>query len=209
MVVWTKKEIELFEILKTPNTIQEFLNSTPYDAVDQETNRSPRYVIKEKRANCFEGALLAAAVMEYYGHQPRIIDMSAHNDDDHLIMVYQICGHWGAIAKSNTTTLRGREPVYDTPKDLIMSYFDFYFNVNGDKTLRGYTRPVNLNKFNKYNWRVTSGNLDLTVGNILTKMKHNEILTPEMALRLNKADSEILAASLLGSNPEGLYKLNR
>jgi len=207
MGVWTNPEIELFEKFKMPEAIQEFLNDMPYDAVDQETNRSPRYVIREKRANCFEGALLAAAIMEYHGHEPRIIDMTAHNDDDHLIMVYRTRGHWGAIAKSNTTTLRGREPVYDTPKELVMSYFDFYFNVAGDKTLRGYTWPVNLKKFNKYNWRTTSDNLDLTVAKELNSIKHNDILTPEMILHLNKADKEILAASLLGSIPDGLYKL--
>jgi len=207
MNVWNESEIELFNRFNTPNAIQEFLNSIPYDAVDQETNKSPRYVIKENRANCFEGALFAAAVMEYHGHEPRIIDMTAHNDDDHLIMVYRMRGHWGAIAKSNTTTLRGREPVYDNPKELVMSYFDFYFNVAGDKTLRGYTWPVNLNKFNRYNWRTTSDNLDLTIGKELINMKHNDIMTLEMISNLNKADKELLAASLLGSIPEGLYKI--
>ena len=57
-----------------------------------------------------------------------IVDMKAFNDDDHVIAVFKEDGHWGAVAKSNFTSLRYREPVYRSLRELVMSYFDFYFN---------------------------------------------------------------------------------
>lgn len=209
--MWNDSEIDLFKRLDTPNAIQEFISTASYDDIDLDTNKSPRYSIQENRFNCFEGGLVTAAVMEYYGYKPLIIDMIAENDDDHIIMVYKhkIFDRWGAIAKSNTTTLRGREPVYNTPRELVMSYFDLYFNVAGDKTLRAYSRPINLEDFNKYEWRTTANNLDDTLSNDLNRSKYRyfDILTKEMIANLSKANPEVLRASLLGSKPDGLYKL--
>jgi hypothetical protein len=200
---WNIKESILLQKLKNPESIQEFLDSMPYDAIDHETNKSPRYSIKEFRANCFEGALIAAAVMEYHGYKPLIIDMAGTNADDHVIMIYKMHGRWGSIAKSNTATLRSREPVYHNLRELVMSYFDFYVNLKGDKLLRGYTRPIDLRRFDSLNWRTTEENLDITIGNTLTDTRHTNILKKGNEKYLNKAEPIVIAATMLGSNPDG------
>lgn len=205
MDVWTNEEKRILEKLKDPKSIKNFLDGIPYDAIG-ETNRSPRFVLKEKRANCFEGALLAAAAFEYHGGKPLVVDMIAVNDDDHVIAVYKMFNRWGSISKSNTTTMGSREPVYKSIRELVMSYFDVYLNVLGEKTLRKYTSAVNLNIFNKYNWRASEDELDSTVGEGLTVLKHYDILNDEMRNNLDLAHPLLLSAVLLGADSDGLYK---
>jgi len=165
-------------------------------------------VIKRKKAHCFEGALFAAAALRYLGFEPLVVDMMAVNDDDHVIAVFRQHGCWGAVAKSNFTTLRYREPVYQTIRELVMSYFDFYFNTLGDKSLRSYSRPVNLSIFDKYEWMTTDGDLEF-IGDYLTRIKHYKILTPAMTRSLRMADKHVMKAALHGSVPEGLFKPKR
>ncbi len=131
---WTKEELKFLDQLNTPLKIQQYLDSISYNAT-HETN-SPRWVMRKKRAHCVEGALFAAACLENQDFRPMVVDMRAENDDDHVIAVYNIDGCWGAIAKSNFTVIRQREPVYKSVRELVMSYFDFYFNSLGEKTLR-------------------------------------------------------------------------
>ena len=126
---------------RTPSEIQQFLNKLKYRI--EGGARSPLIVEKTRLANCFDGAVYAAAALETLGHPPLIVDLVAKNDDDHVIAVYR-CGGWGAVAKSNTTLLRSRAPVYRSLRELVMSYFDSYFNTHGHKSLRSYSAPVNL-----------------------------------------------------------------
>ena len=72
--------------------------------------------------------------------------------DDHITGSYKREGHWGALAKSNYTGLRFREPVYRTLRELVMSYFEQYHNVAREKTLRGYTLPLNLKTLDRISW---------------------------------------------------------
>ncbi|MBU2584417.1 MAG: hypothetical protein KKH32_03710 [Bacteroidetes bacterium] len=197
------KEIQLFKKFKIPMDIQLFLNKLPYNP--EYITKSPRRVLIDKTANCFEGALFAAAALRNLGYPPLIVDLMAHNDDDHVIAVYKKNGHWGAIAKSNFTTLRFRESVYRTIRELIISYFDFYFNTIGDKSLRSYSRPINLSRFDKFNWMTTDEDIDF-IGDYLFKVKHINILTPQMTRNLSKADKDVLKAGMLGSVKEGLFK---
>lgn len=199
----SNKANQLFKKFKTPMDIQLFLNRLPYNP--EYITKSPLRVIIEKTANCFEGALFAAAALRYFGYPPLIVDLMAHNDDDHVIAVYKKNRHWGAVAKSNFTTLRFREPAYRTIRELIMSYFDFYFNTIGDKSLRSYSRPVNLSKFDKHNWMTTDEDLEF-IGDYLFKVKHIKILTPQMTQILSKADKDVLKAGMLGSVKEGLFR---
>ncbi|MBU2446068.1 MAG: hypothetical protein KJ666_10955 [Bacteroidetes bacterium] len=197
------KEIQLFKKFKIPMDIQLFLNKLPYNP--EYITKSPRRVLIDKTANCFEGALFAAAALRNLGYPPLIVDLMAHNDDDHVIAVYKKNGHWGAIAKSNFTTLRFRESVYRTIRELIISYFDFYFNTIGDKSLRSYSRPINLSRFDKFNWMTTDEDIEF-IGDYLFKVKHINILTPQMTRNLSKADKDVLKAGMLGSVKEGLFK---
>ncbi len=200
---WTKDEIKFLKTLNNPDKIQGFLDSIDYNPVYE--CRSPRWVIKKRSAHCFEGALFAAAAMQFNGYTPLIVDMKAFNDDDHVIAVFKDNGHWGAIAKSNFTSLRFREPVYRTIRELIMSYFDFFFNTAGDKSLRSYSLPLNLTQYNTGNWATTDDDLEF-IGDKLESMHHYPIVNKEMIKHLSKASDTVLKAGLMGSNAEGLFK---
>ncbi|OFX53864.1 MAG: hypothetical protein A2046_03135 [Bacteroidetes bacterium GWA2_30_7] len=196
------KEIEILKKINTPYKIQEFLDNSEYNSTYE--TRSPKYVLNNKRAHCMEGAMFAAFCLENLGFPPLILDMLAFNDDDHVIALYKINGFWGAIAKSNFTTLRFREPVYKSLRELTMSYFDFYFNTIGDKSLRAYSLPYNLNKHNKLNWRTTDNDLE-EIGNNLNKIKHISIINQEQINNLEVAGDYLLNASMIGANVAGLY----
>jgi hypothetical protein len=200
---WTKEETEFLKTLSSPDNIQSFLDSLSYNPSYE--CRSPRWVIKKKTAHCFEGALFAAAALQHLGYPPLIVDMKAENDDDHVIAVYKFRKLWGSIAKSNFTTLRSREPVYRTLRELVMSYFDFYFNLAGDKSLRSYSLPLNLNIYHSKNWSTTDQDLEY-IGDRLEQLRHFPVIKKEMITQLNKASDILLKAGLLGADEKGLYK---
>ena len=200
---WTKSEIRFLDRLDEPYKIQDFLNSLPYDA--DERNSSPRFVIREKKAHCFEGGIFAAAALRYIGYKPLVLDLRAVNDDDHVIAVFKKREHWGAIAKSNFTTIEFREPVYRTLRELAMSYFDFYFNTSGELTLREYSVPLDLSRYDSLNWMTTDEELDF-IGIDLDSVRHYMLITKTMEKNLHKVPKKLLTGSLLGSNKRGLYK---
>src|SRR5947207_8892843 len=145
-----KDEIRLLRKLSTPEKIQKYLDDLPYNKEKGgETCYSPRLVIRHETAHCFEGALFAAAALRVGGQPPLILDLESVRDDDHVIAVYRTNGFWGAIGKSNYAGLRFRSPVYRTLRELALSYFEHYYNLKGEKTLRAYSRPVNLSRFDR------------------------------------------------------------
>ncbi len=200
---FTKEKISFPKSFKRPYDIQAYLNRIKYNP--ESVTSSPKIVLERGSANCFEGALFAAAALRTIGYKPLIVDMIAENDDDHVIAIYKQNGHFGAVAKSNTTVLKFREPVYCTLRELVMSYFDFYFNTIGEKSLRSYSNPVDLSKFDKHNWTATSEDLEF-IGDYLYKVKHHKILTGSMIRSLSIADSELINICFMGSVPEGLFK---
>ena len=200
---WDKEEIRLLNSLKDPDSIQAFLDTLDYNP--EYECRSPRWVIKRRKAHCFEGALFAAAALQHIGYKPLIVDMLAVNDDDHVIAVFREDDHWGAVAKSNFTTLRFREPIYRSVRELIMSYFDFFFNVDGFKSLRSYSLPLNLTIFDNMNWRTTDEDLEY-IGDKLESLKHFPVIDKKMEYRLSKASETVLKAGLMGARAEGLFK---
>jgi hypothetical protein len=121
-----------------------------------------------------------------------------------VIAVYKKDKYWGAIAKSNFTTLRFREPVYRSMRELAMSFYDFYFNVLGDLSLRSYSAPLDLTKFDKREWTTTDEDLEF-IGDKLEKLRHFPVIPDSIIPELNKVDSKLLEASLLGANEAGLY----
>ncbi len=200
---WTKDEIRILKTLNNPDKIQGFLDSIEYNPNYE--CRSPRWVIKKRSAHCFEGALFAASAMQFIGYKPLIVDMKAYNDDDHVIAVFKDRGHWGAIAKSNFTSLRFREPVYRSLRELIMSYFDFFFNTSGDKSLRSYSLPLDLTNYSTRNWTTTDEDLEY-IGDKLENMHHYPVIDKFMIKNLSKASDLMLKAGMLGSNADGLFK---
>jgi hypothetical protein len=200
---WTQDEISFLKTMSDPDKIQGFLDSVEYNPVYE--CRSPRWVIRKRSAHCFEGALFAAAAMQFNGFTPLIVDLKAYNDDDHVITVYRVDGFWGAVAKSNFTSLRFREPVYRTLRELVMSYFDFYFNTDGDKSLRSYSVPLDLTIYDSRNWTTTNEDLEY-IGDKLEKLRHYPVVNRKMILNLKKASDIMLQAGMLGSKAEGLFK---
>ena len=199
---WNPEELRILKTLDSPNKIQGFLDKVDYNAIIE--TRSPRFVIQNRRAHCMEGALFGAACLQFIGYPPLVLDLKAENDDDHVIAIFKWKGCWGAIAKSNFTTLRYREPVYRTLRELSMSYFDLYFNSLGEKTLRSYSLPQNLNRFNHIKWTTTEEDLDV-IGDWLTAVKHIPLVTPEQVRNLDLTGDYLVKSSLIGSNPAGLY----
>jgi hypothetical protein len=185
--------------LISPARIQKFLdeeigyNLEPHG----DTCYSPRMVLREKVAHCMEGALLAAAALRMLGHPPLVVDLEAVRDSDHVLAVYRVDGRWGAVAKSDYSGLRSREPVYRTIRELTMSYFDHYFNPAGEKTLRTYSRPVNLARFDPSGWMTTEKEV-WEIPNYLCEIPHTRILTKAMERRLAKMDDRLYKAGRLG-----------
>ena len=200
---WTIEESRFLKSLNNPDKIQSFLDSIDYNPFY--TSRSPRLVIKTKSAHCFEGALFAAAALQFIGYKPLIVDMLAEDDDDHVIAVFKVDGFWGAVAKSNFTSLRFREPVYRSVRELVMSYFDFFFNTNGYKSLRSYSLPFDLSFYESRNWTTTDEDLEY-IGNKIESLHHFPVVTPKMIRNLSIASDSMLKAGMLGSKPEGLFK---
>jgi len=200
---WNNDEIKFLKTMKDPDKIQGFLDSIDYNPGYE--CRSPRWVIRKRSAHCFEGALFAAAALGFIGYPPLIVDLKAFNDDDHVIAVFKDRGHWGAVAKSNFTSLRFREPVYRSLRELVMSYFDFYFNLNRDKSLRSYSSPLDLSRYNSREWSTTDEDLEY-IGDKLELLRHYPVIDKIMIGKLNKASETMLKAGMLGSNEDGLFK---
>jgi len=148
---YSHSEINLFKRLNSPKKIQDFLahKIRHNPAKDQVECRSPRMVLRTGKAHCMEGALLAAAILEFHGYKPLLLDLRSADDDlDHVVALFKQFGSWGAISKTNHAVLRYREPVYKTVRELALSYFHEYFLDSGKKTLREYSTPVDLRFFN-------------------------------------------------------------
>ncbi len=192
---FTPAELRKLRSLKAPHGIQRFLDDMPYHLAD--TAWSPRRVLRENTSHCFEGATFAAAALRANGYPPLVIDLEAEQDTDHVVAVYRIKGHWGAIAKSNYTGCRYREPVYRTLRELAMSYFDVYFNLRAERSLRTFSRPVNLARFDARDWMTTDQHLWF-IAEYLFTIRHHALLRPGMAKRLHRLDDRSFHAGCLG-----------
>ncbi|MDD5091115.1 MAG: hypothetical protein PHQ23_09380 [Candidatus Wallbacteria bacterium] len=197
------KELDFLSSLKCPHDIQLFLNSIPYNV--EPVCKSPLRVLREKSAHCFEGAIFAACCLRFLGQQPRLVDLGAFNDDDHVLSVFKQNGRFGAVAKSNTTVLRFREPVYLTLRELAMSYFEGYFNTLGFKTLRRFSYPLDLSAFDEKGWMTSEEDLEFIAEGFKT-VKYRELLSKDMIRDLAPADPDLIKAGFSCSVEDGLYR---
>jgi len=183
--------------LRSPAGIQRALDAMPYHLAS--TAWSPRRVLAERTAHCLEGAIFAAAALRVLGFPPLLLDLEAVQDTDHVLAVWRERGGWGAIAKSNFSGLRFRAPVYRTLRELVMSYFEGYVNLRGERTLRAYSRPSSLARFDRSHpgWE-TAGQDLWFVAEHLARVRHARLLTPTMEQRLGRVDRRSLAAGLVG-----------
>ena len=195
---FTAAERAVFRPLRTPEKIQAFLDELAYNKEPGGvTCRSPRKVLRDRTAHCMEGALMGAAALRMIGYPPLLLDFEAVRDDDHVIALFQRQGHWGALAKSNYSGLRYREPVYRTLRELAMSYFVHYYNLRREKSLRTYSRPVNLKRFDRRHWMTAEEDVWF-VPEYLTTIHHTPVLRPHLIPRLGKVDARLFAAGLVG-----------
>lgn len=192
------RERAIFQRLSSPEKIQRFLDEEViYDP--GENCRSPRRLLRERRGHCVEGAMLASTALRLNGDPPLVLDMEASRDDDHVVAIFQRFGLWGAIGKSNYSGLRYREPVYRTVRELVMSYFEHYFNPRGERSLRGYSRPINLTRFDSTGWHVSEDD-PWHIPTYLTEITHTPLLPRKVVSRLTKLDPRLRAANEFGMN---------
>jgi hypothetical protein len=183
------KELKILQRLNTPQKIQDYLNTIPINFErGGETCMFPRRVLKENKAHCLEGAMLASAVLWLHGERPLLLDLKTTNKDfDHVVALFRRNDRWGALSKTNHAVLRYRDPVHRTVGELAMSYFNEYFLDNGKKTLRSYSKPFDLSKFRNRNW--TTAEKDLWyISEALDNSPHIQILGPSGARILRRAD---------------------
>ncbi len=190
MPLWTSEERIILKALSTPAKIQDFLNTLRFRIIgENETCYSPRLVLRHREAQCVEGAMFAAAALQFHGYRARIVDLvSTAQDQDHVIAVFQIDGYWGAISKTNHGVLRYREPIYRSIRELAMSYFHEYFlQSNRKKTLRSFSKPVDLSRFNNQQWE-TSEEPIWYIPEYLVSIPHSPMLNRSQIARLRLAD---------------------
>lgn len=201
----TEGERRAFTGFQSPPEIQAFLDSIPYSP--EERNRCPLNVLRDRQAHCLDGGLMAAAALRHIGYPPLVVDILPEPglDDDHVLAIYQRHGRFGALAKSNFVGLRYRSPVYRTIRELVMSYFDVYFNINGLRALRAYSLPLHLSRLDDRDWMGSDAGADAVEHRFHTRHRI-PLISAEMAAELVPIDRRSYEAGMLGTNPAGIYK---
>lgn len=191
----SQKDLRTLRALYTPVRIQRFIDGLTYQYAD--TAGSPQRVLRERKGHCLEGALLAAAALRVNGQPPLVMDLEAVRDDDHVVALYRERGLWGGIAKSNFAGLRFRAPVYRTLRELALSYFDHYYNLRGERTLRSYSVAVNLARLDGKNW-MTSEEEVWCVPELLIASRHYPLFPEKIARALPRLDRRSFEAGMHG-----------
>lgn len=202
-LLWHRREsfglsaenLRTLRALKTPARIQQFIDALDYQYAD--TAWSPARVLRERKGHCLEGAILAAAALRIQGHPPLLMDLEAVHDDDHVVALYRQRGLWGGVAKSNFAGLRFRAPVYRTLRELALSYFDHYYNLRGQRTLRAYSRPVNLKRLDSQHW-ITSEEDVWFIPEALIAARHYALFPHNIARELPRLDRRSFEAGMHG-----------
>jgi hypothetical protein len=198
-------EWQILSGLDSPAKIQTFLNTITYS--EDKFYRCPLRVLRDRKGHCFDGALFAAMAMRRIGYPPLILELIPNErDDDHILALFKQHDCWGAVAQSNFTGLRFREPVYRSLRELVMSYFEDFFNAAGEKTLWGYRGPIYLKSFDRLHWMTSDSGLE-SLADGIDRYLVRPVLSADMKASLSLADERSLNAGLLGANPAGLYKV--
>ena len=215
---WSAPERRVLATLSTPERIQRFLDEeVGYNhETGGETCRSPRAVLRDRIAHCGEGSIFAAAALRFHGRRPLVIQLRAVRDTDHVLALFTRPDgrgrrSWGAVAKSNYAGLRYRSAVYRTVRELVLSYFEDYYSPSGERTLRTYTRPVDLSRFDARGWETADGNI-CDVADWVATRRFWPLLRPGQERVLTRVDARLYHSGLVGSSelePEGPYRNKR
>ncbi len=189
------ENLRTLRALKTPARIQRFIDALAYQYAD--TAWSPERALRERKGHCLEGALVAAAALRVNGYPPLLMDLEAVRDDDHVVALYRERGLWGGIAKSNFAGLRFRAPVYRTLRELAVSYFDHYYNLRGERTLRAWAGPVNLARLDRLHWMTAEDDV-WCVPELLIAARHHPLFPHKVARLLPRLDRRSFEAGMHG-----------
>lgn len=199
----TTKERATLATLTTPTKVQAYLDQTPYST--EPIYRAPLTVLRQRRAHCFDGAMFAALALARLGHPPRLLDMLPWDDDDHVLAIYKRGTRYGSIAKSNFTGLRGREPVYRSLRELLMSYFEPFFNLARNRTLRGYTQPLSLRRYDAQGWTWRDKTMD-AIADGLDAARKVSLFSAAEVRAFTKVDELTVHSNLWNADPKGLHR---
>jgi hypothetical protein len=188
-------DVRTLRALNTPARIQKFVDSITYQYAD--TAWSPHRVLRERKGHCLEGALVAAAALRVNGYPPLLMDLEAVRDDDHVLAIYRERGLWGSIAKSNFAGLRFRAPIYRTLRELALSYFEHYYNLRGERTLRAYSVPVNLARLDDKNWMAAEEDV-WCVTDLLVDARHYALMPDKVTRTLPRVDRRSFESGMHG-----------
>lgn len=195
-----KKEISLFKKLSSPIKIQNFLDTLPINYEKKgETYMSPTRALKAKKMHCLEGAVFAATALWIHGERPLLMDLKVKQgkkkiQEDHVVTLYKRNGYWGAISKTNHATLRFRDPVYKTLRELALSYFHEYFvDKKGNKILRSFSKELDLTNFGvtkskQKGWWVTTNEDLYDIVYALDEAKHFDLFPKKNEKYIRRAD---------------------
>lgn len=203
---FSKRELALFKKLDTPIKIQKFLDKIPFnfELNKKDTIKSPLRVLRENNAHCIEGALLSAYILSLHGYKPYLLHLKTKkNDKDHVITVFKIKNHFGAISKTNHCVLGYRDPIYKNLRELVMSYFHEYFLDSGEKTLRAYSELLDLNIFDDQ-WPIADTDL-WGIDQELDNIKHYKILNKDQIKELSKADKFQIESTKIERHKKQLF----
>jgi hypothetical protein len=163
-------EFRVLERLDSPEKIQAYLDRIPQNfEPDGDTALSIREVLRQRRAHCIEGAMLAAAALWVHGERPLLLDLSAVNDYDHVVALFH------------------RDPIYRSLRELAITYFHEYSNRRGRKTLRRYSRPLDLRSIDPKLW-ATNGKDCWEVTERLEALPHYPLVTGRQERTLRRSD---------------------
>ena len=198
----TFREYAILRRLDTPAKIQAFLNAIPCNhEIGGETVLSVREVLRQRRAHCIEGAMVAAAAMWVNGSRPLLLHLDCDlSDYPHVIAVFRHHGAWGAISKTNGPPLRYRDPIYRSLRELALSYFHEYSNRRGHKTLRSYSVAFDLRRLDPSEW-VTAAKSCWETHDRLVELRHYALISPRQERLLAKLDAFANRASKLVQYP--------
>jgi hypothetical protein len=198
------------EKLRTPIEIQRYLDGLEY--IGEERNRCPLDVMRDGQCHCLDGGLFAALALRRIGQPGLLVDLvpirdsrGRNLDDDHVLAVFRRDGHWGALAKSNFPWLRYREPVYRSLRELVMSYFEIYVGANYLKALRGYTRPLDIGRYDRLGYAWDEEGARLLYQRFYAR-KAIPLISPQAEMLLQLADQREYDSAFLGANWDWVYR---
>ena len=87
----------------------------------------------------------------------------------------------------------------------MLSYFEDYYNSEGEKTLRAYSGLMHLAQFDRLGWMFRDGTLPY-ISDRLDALRHTPLLTKKMERALTPVDARSHASGMVGTIVEGVYR---